>query len=403
MAGETPNPIELRIIDLYPHNDSSDVALDQNLNLHFNSNVNIESGNIYIVKHDDDTNYEEISVGSDQVTGDGTSKITIQPVNNFESNTRYYILADENSFSTDAGSGFAGITSKKYWSFTSKDVESPDVFLESNENNPTNAEAFKLIIRFSEKVTGFTMDDLVASNASLDNLEMIEADSVWSSDVFPVTDGRVTINMASDMVTDAAGNGNNSAAEFNIYYDATRPSVSISSSNDTIVEAQFNVSIDFSERVLGFQSPAIHIENGEINSFSTNDSISFLAIARAETPGNIMIHIAENQTVDSAGNPNTSSNELKTTYIISTSVDIMKKQGVSMYSNEGFLIIHFLNDKLTNFNSAFIEIYNLNGSLVKKEKIINNARYKTFLGSKKTVYIVKLTLGNQVYYAKIYF
>ena len=45
----------------------------------------MESGNIVIYKASDDSVFETIDVTSNQVTGSGTTQITINPTNNLES------------------------------------------------------------------------------------------------------------------------------------------------------------------------------------------------------------------------------------------------------------------------------------------------------------------------------
>ena len=60
--------------------------------------VDVESGNIVIYKTSDDSVVETIDVTSNQVTGSGTSQITINPTNDFESLTEYYLKIDATTF-----------------------------------------------------------------------------------------------------------------------------------------------------------------------------------------------------------------------------------------------------------------------------------------------------------------
>ena len=57
-----------------------DVARDANIVLNFSESVDVESGNITIKKTSDDSTVETFNVAtSGQVTGTGTSQITVNP------------------------------------------------------------------------------------------------------------------------------------------------------------------------------------------------------------------------------------------------------------------------------------------------------------------------------------
>jgi surface protein len=62
-----------------PEDDATNIAADANIVLNFSKNVDVESGNITIKKTSDDTTIETIDVTSGQVTGTGTSQITVNP------------------------------------------------------------------------------------------------------------------------------------------------------------------------------------------------------------------------------------------------------------------------------------------------------------------------------------
>ena len=66
---------------------------------------------------------------------------------------------------------------------------------------------FTAMITFSEDVTGFALDDLVAVNADLSDFTGVSA-AEYSVVVTPRTLGIVTLSIAADVARDAAGNGN---------------------------------------------------------------------------------------------------------------------------------------------------------------------------------------------------
>ncbi|MCK4664980.1 MAG: hypothetical protein KAT68_19070 [Bacteroidales bacterium] len=280
------------------------------------------------------------------------------------------------------------------------DSTGPSVLISTIENNPTNSNPFEILIEFSEKITGFDVGDISVVNGTTSIL-YTSYDTIFTTDITPTTDGLITININSGVAYDNLGNSNTESNIFEIDYDSTRPFVSLSADNDSTTNAQFNTYVNFSERIIGFNASEINIINGNINSLATSDSIDYVATITAITQGEIDININENQVSDSAGNMNTAADELTVTYYVPTNIEVLKKDGISIYSNNGFVIVEFLNPHTLNFQSGYIEIYSLNGSLIKKENIERNSLFKTYVNDQREIYLVKLTLDKNIYYAKI--
>ena len=66
-------------------------------------------GNILIKKKSDNSLFESINVRSNQVTGIDTNVITINPTNNFDPSTEYYIQIPDTAFLDQNGNFFSGI------------------------------------------------------------------------------------------------------------------------------------------------------------------------------------------------------------------------------------------------------------------------------------------------------
>ncbi|MDA8932694.1 BspA family leucine-rich repeat surface protein [Candidatus Pelagibacter ubique] len=101
-----------------PADDATDVAKVANIILNFNEIVNVKTGNITIKKTLDNSTVETIDVTSGQVTGTGTTQITINPTSNFIAGTEYYVLIDATAFDDVDGGSYAGISSTTALSFT---------------------------------------------------------------------------------------------------------------------------------------------------------------------------------------------------------------------------------------------------------------------------------------------
>jgi len=108
-----------------PADNATDVARDANIILNFSESVDVKSGNITIKKTSDDSTIETIDVISGQVTGTGTSKITINPSSDLFGGFEYYVLIDATAFDDSAGNSYAGISSTTALSFTVVDMQDP--------------------------------------------------------------------------------------------------------------------------------------------------------------------------------------------------------------------------------------------------------------------------------------
>ncbi|MDC0532436.1 autotransporter domain-containing protein [Candidatus Pelagibacter ubique] len=102
-----------------PADNASSVARDANIVLNFSESVTVQSGNITIKKTSDNSTVETFNVAtSGQITGTGTSQITINPSLNFDAETEYYVLIDATAFDDDDGGSYAGISSTTALSFS---------------------------------------------------------------------------------------------------------------------------------------------------------------------------------------------------------------------------------------------------------------------------------------------
>jgi surface protein len=108
-----------------PADNATDVARDANIVLNFSESVDVKTGNITIKKTSDDSTVETIDVTSGQVTGTGTSKITINPSSDLLVGFEYYVLIDATAFDDSGGNSYAGISSTTALSFTVVAMQDP--------------------------------------------------------------------------------------------------------------------------------------------------------------------------------------------------------------------------------------------------------------------------------------
>ena len=114
----TPDIIPPTLTSSVPADDAILVNVGSDIVLNFSEVVDVETGNIVIYKTSDNSVIETIDVTSNQVTGSGTNQITINPTNDLESLTEYYLKIDATAFDDQSGNSYAGISNTTTLSFT---------------------------------------------------------------------------------------------------------------------------------------------------------------------------------------------------------------------------------------------------------------------------------------------
>ncbi|MCP3685052.1 MAG: Ig-like domain-containing protein, partial [bacterium] len=144
---------EPSIETLSPADNSIGVAVDSNLIIVFDKEVDAETGNITIKKASDDSTVETIDVTSGQITGTGTSVIVVNPSSDFSTETEYYVQIDTTAFDDAVLNSFAGITDTTTWNFKTLDSTAPTVSLFSPLDDAVDVDtAIELQITFDEAV-----------------------------------------------------------------------------------------------------------------------------------------------------------------------------------------------------------------------------------------------------------
>lgn len=106
------------ISSLSPTHEATGVSAGTSLVATFSEAVDAETGNIYLRKVSYGVLVETIDVTGGQVSGSGTSVITITPSIVLEPGVAYYVEMDASAFDDAAGNSFAGMSDSMTWSFT---------------------------------------------------------------------------------------------------------------------------------------------------------------------------------------------------------------------------------------------------------------------------------------------
>lgn len=194
------------------------------------------------------------------------------------------------------------------------DGTEPVVILSSISKNPTNVTPIVVDIDFSEKVTGFTLSDLIVVNGSASNLQGI-GDTTWTVDITPSANGEVTVDIPAGTATDLVGNGNIAASRFSVIYDNVSPAVTLSSVfTGTVNVSPIAVTITFTEEVRGFSIADLTVGNGSASNLISVDSIVWVADITPAANGAVTVDIAADVANDITGNKNTAATQFSVIY-----------------------------------------------------------------------------------------
>ena len=266
-----------------PADNATSVSESANIVLNFSESVDVESGNIIIKKTSDDSTVETFNVAtSGQVTGTGTSQITINPTSNFIADIEYYVLIDATAFDDVDGGSYAGISSTTALSFTAGDNTLPTLSSSSPADNATSvSESANIVLNFSESVDVESGNITIKKTSDDSTVETFNV--ATSGQVTGTGTSQITINPTSNFIADieyyvlidatafddSAGNSyagisSTTALSFTTG-DNTLPTLSSSSPADNAIDVARDANI-----VLNF-SESVDVESGNITIKKTSD------------------------------------------------------------------------------------------------------------------------------------
>ena len=109
------------------------------------------------------------------------------------------------------------------------DVTRPSLTITASQTatgQTTNDATLSLTFTSSESTSNFAAGDVTVSGGTLSNFASTSS-TVYTATFTPTTEGACTINVNGSRFTDAYGNNNTAADEFNWVYDATSPTMTI--------------------------------------------------------------------------------------------------------------------------------------------------------------------------------
>ena len=291
----------------------TDVAVDTNIVLNFSEAVDVESGNITIKKTSDDSTVETIDVTSTQVTGSGSTQITINPSSALDDSTEFYLIIDATAFDDAAGNSYAGIdNTNSMLSFTSIDNTNPTLSSSVPVDNATSVSAAaNITLTFSEAVDVESGNITIKKTSDDSTLETID-----------VTENKVT-GTGTNQITINPSNTFSSSTEYYVLIDATafddsagNSYAGISSTTALSFTSQDTGNPYLTSTTPAHQATGIAINTNIVLNFSENVDVESGNITIKKTSDDTSV-----ETIDVTGNTVTGSGSTQITINPSSNLD----------------------------------------------------------------------------------
>ncbi|MGV3484666.1 MAG: Ig-like domain-containing protein [Planctomycetaceae bacterium] len=165
----------------------------------------------------------------------------------------------------------------------------------------TNANPFDVNIAFGELVTDFDLTDIVVTGGTIEQL-VDNGNGEFTATVRAAVDGNVSLDIAANVATDAAGNPSLAAIPFSIAVDTSIPVATISGPVSPSNIAPLLLTVEFGESVSDFTISDITVSNGTVTNLTDNGSGVFALTIEPASDGLVTVDIPAGAASDPAGN-----------------------------------------------------------------------------------------------------
>ena len=191
------------------------------------------------------------------------------------------------------------------------EITSSDV----TDGSSSNDGSISLTFTSSESTTDFDESDITVTGGAITIGSFSGTGTTYNATFTPSGDGPTTIDVAANVFTDSAGNGNSAAVQFNWTYDGIPPTIVISaqelSQGQTIInDSNLSLSFTISETTNFSLSDISSSPQGIIEDFEQVSNTEYTATFIPYGDGVISIEVVSGVFTDTAGNSNSASNEI---------------------------------------------------------------------------------------------
>jgi len=243
-------------------------------------------------------------------------------------NVQGYWRFGENSDTTAydlSGNGYHGAISGATYNSPGADALDPTMTITAtagsnavSDGSTTNDSTLTVTFTSSEPTDDFIEGDITKSNGTLSNFSQTSS-TVYTVTFTPTADGAATIDVADSTFTDAAGNNNTAADQFNWTYDGTGPTMTFTATNgsnavsdgSTTNDGTLTVMFTSSEATTDFVEGDISVDNGDLSDFASTSSTVYTATFTPAADGAATIDVGASAFTDAYGNNNTAADTVQ--------------------------------------------------------------------------------------------
>jgi hypothetical protein len=215
---------------------------------------------------------------------------------------------------------------------------------EITDGGTSNDGTLSLTFTASEATTDFAVGDISVTNGELSNFGTTSS-TVYTATFTPSSDGATTIDVASSTFTDAVGNNNTAATQFNWTYDPTAPTMIIAAAEitdgGTSNDGTLSLTFTASEATTNFVKDDITVNGGSLGALSGSGT-TYTATFTPSGAGATTIDVNANTFTDAVGNNNTAATQFNWTYDGTTptliSVNIASNNSITSVANDGDVV-----------------------------------------------------------------
>jgi hypothetical protein len=219
-----------------------------------------------------------------------------------------------------------------------------------SDGDTSNDSTLSLIFTSSEATSNFEVDDITVSGGTLSNFA--GSGKTYTATFTPSGVGATTIDVALSKFTDAVGNNNTAAKQFNWTYDGTAPTIAITASEvsdgDASNDSTLSLTFTLSEATSNFEVDDITVSGGALSSFAATSSTVYTATFTPSGAGATTVDVASSKFTDAVGNNNTAAAQFNWTYNgaasldttppILSSVSIVTNNAITSVANDGDVV-----------------------------------------------------------------
>nr|WP_279962455.1 retention module-containing protein [Aeromonas caviae] len=167
------------------------------------------------------------------------------------------------------------------------DTAAPSVVVNIVDDKLTVGETSPVTFTFSEKVTGFELDDLTVVGGTVTGLTTADGGKTWTATFTPTPgfEGTASVTVNSGSYTDLNGNAGTGGSD-RAPVDTAAPSVVVNIVDDKLTVGETSpVTFTFSEQVTGFELDDLTVVGGTVTGLTTADGGKTWTATFTPTPG----------------------------------------------------------------------------------------------------------------------